>query len=655
MKKYFLAALFAASLFIQPAMAETKELVYKSYMWEASPKPSKVTDKEKTEKSVVIFDKRIIQYAYDGEGNLKKYFLRHRRVLVNTTESVNSYNKIKIGISPTLHLAVFKARAITPAGKVIEIPASSIKETTNDEEGTYKLAAFEGLEAGSEVEYLVVMRDVADYYDSEFLQGDEPARNIVFELHTPENLVYESKLYNPNTTLSDTVIDGQRITTVDMYDVAALEDEKYMFYNANRTRIEYKLAYNTNREGVRILTWTDAGKHYFEMFNTTAKDDTKAVQKLLKTMKLNTEDKKEAIRGMEAYLKGNFAVQDKYRIDGETIKSIVSSRLASKLGIMKLYVLLLKQLEIPSEIVITTDRSDYAFDSKFDTWNYLREIYLYLPDQDLYLSPTYVFCRMGYIPATSTDNDGLFISSLSLGGAETGLATVKHIPLMDPTKNYDNMVADITFNEDMDKAKMHLHRVFSGYEAISLRGPYYYLAEDKRKEMATSVLQLVAPDAKVENIKVSNFDITTQDLEKDFEMEGDLELDDLLENANNKYLMKVGELIGEQTEMYQEKPRQTPVQLDFPHRYHRTLKVHIPAGYTVSGLEALKMNYVHGGSADKPEIKFVSDYTLKDGLLTIEIEEQYNKVYFPLSSFEQYREVVNAAANFNKVTLVLTK
>lgn len=655
MKKYFLAVLFAASLFIQPALAETKELVYKSYEWEASPKPSKVTDKEKTEQSVVIFDKRIIQYAYDGDGNLQKYFLRHRRVLVNTSESVNSYNKIKIGISPTHELVVFKARAITPSGKVIEVPASSIKEISNEQEGSYKLAAIEGLEAGSEVEYLVVMHDGVDYYDSDYLQSDEPARNIVFELHTPENLKYESKLYNSTATLQDTVIDDQRITTLDMHDVPALEDEKYMFYNANRIRIEYKLAYNTNREGVRVLTWTDAGKHYFETFNTATKDDQKAVQKLLKTMKLNTEDKKEAIRGMEAYLKGNFAVQDAYRIDGETIKSIVSSRLASKMGIMQLYVLLLKQLEIPAEIVITTDRSDYAFDAKFDSWNYLQEIYLYLPDQDLYLAPTYVFCRMGYIPATSTDNDGLFISSLSLGGAETGLATVKHIPLISPEKNYDNMVADVTFNEDMEKAKMHLTRVFSGYEAIGLRGPYYYQAEDKRKEMATSILQLVAADAKVDNIKVNNFDITTPEIEKDFEMEGDLELDDLLENANNKYLMKVGELIGEQTEMYQEKPRQTPVQLDYPHRYHRTLKVHIPAGYTVSGLEALKMNYVHGGSADKPEIKFVSDYTLKDGLLTIEIEEQYNKVFFPLASFEDYREVVNAAANFNKVTLVLTK
>jgi hypothetical protein len=348
-------------------------------------------------------------------------------------------------------------------------------------------------------------------------------------------------------------------------------------------------------------------------------------------------------------------VQDAYRIDGETIKSIVSSRLASKMGITQLYVLLLKELQVPADIVITCDRTDFAFDSKFDSWNFLREIYLYLPDQDAYLSPTYVLCRMGYIPASSTDNDALFISTLSLGGAETGLATVKHIPAISPEKNYDNMVADITFNEDMDKAKMHLHRVFSGYDAIGLRGPYFYQAEDKRKELATSILQLVAADAKVENIQVRNFDITTQEIEKDFEMEGDLELDDLLENANNKYLMKVGELIGEQTEMYQEKPRQTPVQLDFPHSYHRTLKIHIPAGYTVSGLEALKMSHVHGGSADKPEIKFVSDYTLKDGLLTIEIEEQYNKTYYPLSSFEQYREVVNAAANFNKVTLVLTK
>lgn len=493
MKKYFVTALLLTGLCTAVAQAGTQEPFYKSYSWEASPTPTKLTEKEKAEPSVIIFDKRIIEYAYNESGQLQKYYIHHRRVLANTSERVNSINKIKVSTDESQDLVVFKARAITPAGKVIEVPASSIKEVTTEEEGKYKLAAIEGLEAGAEVEYYLVLSQPTDFYDYEYMQSSDPSREMYFELRSPENLKFETKLYNSTAAISDTVLDEQRISKLDLHDVPGLDDEeKYMFYTANLMRIEFKLAYNTSREGVRILTWTDAGKHYFDMFNTASKDDNKAVQKLLKSIKTNPDDKKESVRAIESYLKGNFAVQDAFRIEGESIKSIVSSRLASKLGILHLYYLMLKQLEIPTDIVVTSDRTKLPFDSKFDTWNYLRKIVLYLPDQDLYLSPTDVECRVGYIPAEFTDNDAIFISSLTLGGAETGLAEVKHIPALYPENNYDNMVADVTFDEGMEKAKMNLHRVFNGYEAINLRAPYYYMAEDKRKEMATTILQLVA-------------------------------------------------------------------------------------------------------------------------------------------------------------------
>ena len=48
----------------------------------------------------------------------------------------------------------------------------------------------------------------------------------------------------------------------------------------------------------------------------------------------------------------------------------------------------------------------------------------------------------------------------------------------------------------------------------------------------------------------------------------------MVERAGSKILVKVGELIGPQSEMYQEKPRQFPVQLPFPHTLERNITTH---------------------------------------------------------------------------------
>ena len=41
--------------------------------------------------------------------------------------------------------------------------------------------------------------------------------------------------------------------------------------------------------------------------------------------------------------------------------------------------------------------------------------------------------------------------------------------------------------------------------------------------------------------------------------------------------------------------------------------------------------------------------------VTVTISENYRQVRWPKSDFEAFRAVVNAAANFNKVVLVLEK
>ena len=66
----------------------------------------------------------------------------------------------------------------------------------------------------------------------------------------------------------------------------------------------------------------------------------------------------------------------------------------------------------------------------------------------------------------------------------------------------------------------------------------------------------------------------------------------MIENAGNRILVKVGELIGPQAEMYQEKKRMFPIEIEFPHILARKITMEIPEGYRIRNLDDLKINKI---------------------------------------------------------------
>ena len=113
----------------------------------------------------------------------------------------------------------------------------------------------------------------------------------------------------------------------------------------------------------------------------------------------------------------------------------------------------------------------------------------------------------------------------------------------------------------------------------------------------------------------------------------------------------MGELIGEQTELYNEDPRKSRIENDYNRTFEREIKVLIPDNYEISNLDKLNFdNSVTDGTA-----VFKSSYTLDGNELNIKIDEYYSRIFFEIDEFEAYKKVINAAADFNKVVLYLTQ
>ena len=79
-----------------------------------------------------------------------------------------------------------------------------------------------------------------------------------------------------------------------------------------------------------------------------------------------------------------------------------------------------------------------------------------------------------------------------------------------------------------------------------------------------------------------------------------------------------------------------------------------PKGATVKNLEKFNMSHktdING----KTEATFVSNYKTQGDEILIENTEYYNIINYPLEHFDSYKAVINAAADFNKIVIVLNQ
>jgi hypothetical protein len=106
--------------------------------------------------------------------------------------------------------------------------------------------------------------------------------------------------------------------------------------------------------------------------------------------------------------------------------------------------------------------------------------------------------------------------------------------------------------------------------------------------------------------------------------------------------------------MYQEKARQLPVTMQYPHVLDRDITFTIPDGYQIKNISDINMN-VTDKKTGKETMGFVSSYKLNGSELKILVHEFYSVTDYPVTMFDEFKKVINASADFNKVVLVLEK
>ncbi len=628
-----------------------QDLEFKKIKWDENP-PVPSTTGNAAYAGEVLFSHAVIEYRYDEKGDLKKYYGIHKKIRINEENFVQSVNKIYIPYNQK-DIVLFQSRAISKTGAVKETSLDKLKEI--EEDGSkYKIVAVEGLEKGGEVEYLFCYQTAPKYYLSENLQLKIPVYEEKVEIISPENLKFAGKLINAEGVSNDTVIDEKRFLSFQLKDIPPFEDEKYTAQDANEVRLDYKLNYNTSKSKDKLFSWGESGKRTFDAFHIGQEASLKDVKKFIAKLDLKNLSLEEQLFKIEAAIKTDIAINS----EAETIENvgtIIKNKFGNKDDITRLFLFVLEDLGIKYELVVTCNRFDKKFDPQFETWDFLEEYLIYFPELKKFIDPSNRLSRLYYAPFSNAGNNGLFIKPVSLGNIKSGAASVKMIetPVIDGQLTASECEIRI---ENSETTKIKYYQGMYGYYADSYRPIYYFTDEKNKKEFAEGTIKsMFSNDIKIENMVVNNFNIDNPvEFNKPFEIRADVSSTALIEKANETLLLKIGETIGPQEQMYNEKPRAYPIELSFPHQYKRKIILHIPQGYKLKGAENLKIN-IEFSDNGKKLFGFTSDYTIKDDVLTAEVHEFYTQIYYPKTFYEDFKKVINAAADFNKIVLLLEK
>ena len=626
---------------------------FEPYQWEKDRPRYKLSEKDNSLSELIL--KQHTQYEYVFENNqFVMYSTIHRIIYVNNNEAVQKHNRIVISMGNALELLDVKARSINKEGKATYFDSSNLKELKDEESGkAFKIFAIEGIELGSEIEYYFIRKMRPSVFDRVFLQFDVPVKSNSFLLSCPEHLKFDFKTYHDFPAVKKEESNERNVYLTAMSDVPALKTEAFSNFDPNRKRVEFKLAYNTARSQARLYTWDEAAKTFYTMLTEVSKDDGKALEKFVKTLGDNpSKPMEERIKSIENKIKS--AIQVNKEGDAESlneIASIVKMKLASHQGMTRLFIGVFDKLNIQCHPVITCSRENIRFDGDFDSWAFLDDYVLYFPDTKQFLAP-YVFeCRYPLIQPEFTGQKGLFIEPFKIGEVKSALSSIGDIPAVDYSYNLDNLDIEVKFNDDLASNQIRQKREFGGYNATYFTPYYDMMSTDQKTGMIEQITKQIAPDAVIKkwtanpipNAKANNFLIDV-----------DFQSAHFMEKAGPRILFKVGELIGPQIEMYRDDQRTAEVENDFNRMYDRTIKIQLPNGYQPKNLNDLKFNIAY---RDKDQVPFLfkSDYVVKGDIIEVRVEEYYKQIYAPLDRYEDFRKVVNAAADFNKITLVLEK
>ncbi|MEE4116533.1 MAG: DUF3857 domain-containing protein, partial [Marinilabiliaceae bacterium] len=604
--------------------------------WTGKPVLHEIPDSLLSEKVIYLHVGINIDFRHNDDGQLEQYYSYYRKVKIMDDEYINQFNKIEISLNNTLDVEEIKARSINPDGKVIEFNRDNIREISDiEDDGSSQIFVIDGVEAGSEVEVFYRKKMTAQNFGTYYFQYSYPLLAGHFELTSPAELHYKLKGYNGAPAIQSSSTEEMNIYRADFSGINKLVEEEYAYYQPRRTRIEYKLEINENRGKYPLLTWDDAAARLYNTLYGLEKGEQKAIEKFIDKLQLNSQVSLTDLRKIENTIKSSISIQEYNIPEYMDMEFVLKNSVSGTAGHTRLLVNILKLLGVEHKILLTCSRDSKIFDSDFGSWNSLENYLIYLPGLDEYINPESFDDRIGYVDGLLRATYGLRIEPVRLRNIETAIGYIDYIEPTDYKKNSHNTYVNFSVNPSSGSAIVKTEDCFRGLGGGILKEYYNLIEENNREDFLKEIILVDLPAEDFTEISASTETVNDKENFPDFCITYSLDTKEFLEFAGNNILVKIGESIGPQVEMYQKEERRSDVQNDFNRWYWRVIDFYIPDGYRIKNPEISKFDVVYE-SDGKKIYGFESDYSIDGDKYTIIIDEYYKNIFLEREHFEEF-------------------
>jgi hypothetical protein len=656
MKKQFLKKFLSFITILSTSVFFAQDYSFKTYDWNEKDTKIDVPKKYADEKEIFLNRTLKIEIVVD-KNTATQYRLIHEKKYINSDDAIERNNKVYIPFGNQENVLTTKVRVILKNGKVINLDKKDIKEEVDEEKGMkYNYFALNGLEKGAVIEKLYVIEEAPDLNGNTIKMQDQyPIAEFNFDLITPVHLIFKTKSYNglSEPVLDENKLENKKVLSISEKDIAALkDDEEYSNWDVRLKLFRYKLDQNLYSGAKNLNNFKEYATNTYERINPVLdKKQEKALTAFCKSIP-ESKDPQEQIWNIENKIKKTI-IYDKYTDSKPSLSDVINTKQANSLDIIKLYTAVFKYFKIEQNIVFTSNRYKIPFDKDFESHENLNEFLFYFPGIKKYLTPTEIEYRLPLFPNYLGNNNGLFIKEKIFAGVPMGIGEVNFIEIPGTEITHDYMDITVDFTQDIENPLVTSNMTYGGYSGLNFQPIKDFVSADQYKTMLKNISENYTLQSEYKTLTTEN-DGTEFIGKKPYKLNLTFDGKDMIQKAGPNYLFSVGQTIGKQMELYQKDKRILPIEIHYPHYYTRKIKILLPEGATIKNLDKFVMNFKTDLDG-KTEAAFTSNYTQNKNEITVENTEFYNLINYPLASFEQYKAVINAAADFNKIVVIVSK
>ena len=620
---------------------------YKDYSWKEEVDTVDVEAAHMNESSVGVFEKTIVEFVSGKFSNtILKYETHHYQIKVLNNKGVSKHSNIVIPMNEVTNLKDIRVRIIDENGELSEFDNNTINELGDSESSVnFKNFHLAGVKTNSTIEVLYTLEKQYNIHGNKILQKSYSIKKSEFLL-IPGPTKGTIKTYSVNSKVKDTIISTYPAKTIKVVDIPAIIDEEYATAIANRQKLSFQCPLpddNMNQEDY----WENIVSNISPiMFPKNIHPKIFEVSSEL--IQKNEINEYNIANKIDDYVKNNFTISENDNVSLNNIDYILENKTSNDFSIIQVYTQLLTAAGINYEIVITSNRYYNRFDSEFFDPNMLREFLIYFPKEKKYIAPNRLEYRIGEAPFDLLGNYGIYIDRL---------LDFYFSEIIQSDKSYSRIKRNIKveFERKLKKIVIDEYQEYSGHWATNNRSLLNFSDEEGLAAFKDYLTASGIENKKVINYEIINAELFQKNYNTPFIVNSKISTESLTTKIKNGYQVKIGNVIGMQSQLYEDIDRFHPIEITYPNQYDYRIIVKIPKGYSIEGLEGLVFNKSYISLMGNKICKFESNYEINENELVISIQEYYKTLRYQKNRYNEFRDVINSAADFYNTSIRFIK